>query len=159
MPKGPVILLIGGPGSGKDTQCERLVAKYQCAHLSAVDVMRQAVTSKTQRGEKISNMITSGQIVPAQDMLDLLKEEMQSRNGPYVVQGFPKNAENLLDLERQCGEYARGLPSNAPARPGLSIRSRRRGARAALASAAQPPHVLCARASSSAGAARRFCST
>ena len=105
-PSAPVVLVLGGPGSGKDTICEMLVEKYGCVHLSAVDVLRQAVTSATPRGTMISDMIRSGQIVPAQVTLDLLKDEMRSRDGPYVVQGFPKTHENLEDLEAQCGRHA-----------------------------------------------------
>lgn len=105
-PAAPVILVLGGPGTGKDTQCERLATKYGCAHLSAVTVLRTAVTSSSQTGTVVSNMIRSGQIVPAQVTLDLLKEEMAKTDGPYLVQGFPKNVENLDDLEAQCGAPA-----------------------------------------------------
>ena len=98
-----MILILGGPGSGKDTQCEMLVDKYHCTHLSAVNVLRAAVTSSSPKGTMISEMIRSGQIVPAQVTLDLLKDEMKSSEPPYVMQGFPKNVENLEDLEHQCG--------------------------------------------------------
>lgn len=68
-PSGPVLLVIGGPGSGKDTVCDGLVGKYAasgCAHLSAVELLRKAVTAGSPSGLMISNMIRSGQIVPAQ---------------------------------------------------------------------------------------------
>ena len=77
---------MGGPGSGKDTQCERLADKYGCANLSAVDLLRTAVTSNSSQGVMISNMIRSGQIVPTQVTLDLLKEAMRGATGPFVVQ-------------------------------------------------------------------------
>ena len=81
-PDGVVILVLGGPGSGKDTQCEKLAAKYGCAHLSAVDLLRAAVTSASPKGQMISDMIRSGQIVPAQETLNLIKEAMKVQKGP-----------------------------------------------------------------------------
>ena len=71
-PDGPVVLVLGAPGSGKDTQCDRLVQKLGGCHLSTVDLVREAVESKTTQGTKISNMIRAGQIPTAQVYLDLL---------------------------------------------------------------------------------------
>ena len=108
-PNGLVLLVLGGPGSGKDTQCERLAAKYGCVHLSSTELMRTAVTSNSQQGAMISNMIRAGQIVPAQVTLDLLKAEMQQGTGPYLVQGYPKTLDNLKALEAQCGACGAAL--------------------------------------------------
>jgi len=105
-PDGAVILVLGGPGCGKDTQCNKLAETYGCAHLSVVELLRDAVTSATPKGTMISTMIRSGQIVPAQVTLDLLKDAMVSRRGPYLVQGFPKTLDNLGELEWQCGSCA-----------------------------------------------------
>ena len=102
-PDGPVVLVLGAPGSGKDTQCDRLVQKLGGCHLSTVDLVREAVESKTTQGTKISNMIRAGQIPTAQVYLDLLKDAMRQRKGPYLIQGFPKAIDHLRDFEAQCG--------------------------------------------------------
>ena len=102
-PTAPVILVLGGPGSGKDTVCDRLVAKYGCAHFSANELLRNAVTASTQQGTMISNMIQAGQILPAQVTLDLLKAAMRETKGPYLVQGYPKTMDSLEALDAQCG--------------------------------------------------------
>jgi adenylate kinase len=34
---------LGGPGSGKGTQCEKIVAKYGLTHLSSGDLLRAEV--------------------------------------------------------------------------------------------------------------------
>lgn len=36
-------VFIGGPGSGKGTQCEKIVAKYGLTHLSSGDLLRAEV--------------------------------------------------------------------------------------------------------------------
>lgn len=41
--KVPIIWVLGGPGSGKGTQCEKIVAKYGFTHLSSGDLLRNEV--------------------------------------------------------------------------------------------------------------------
>ena len=40
-----IVFIVGGPGSGKGTQCERIVAKYGYCHLSSGDLLREEVAS------------------------------------------------------------------------------------------------------------------
>jgi adenylate kinase family enzyme len=37
------LYILGGPGSGKGTQCERLVRDYKFEHISVGDVMRTEI--------------------------------------------------------------------------------------------------------------------
>merc|ERR1712080_386396 len=36
----PIVWVLGGPGCGKGTQCDRIVAKYGYTHLSSGDLLR-----------------------------------------------------------------------------------------------------------------------
>ncbi|KAJ8955550.1 hypothetical protein NQ318_001380 [Aromia moschata] len=38
--KVPIIWVLGGPGSGKGTQCDKIVQKYEFTHLSSGDLLR-----------------------------------------------------------------------------------------------------------------------
>lgn len=44
--KPKVIFVLGGPGSGKGTQCSRLVSQYGFIHLSAGELLRIEVIIK-----------------------------------------------------------------------------------------------------------------
>jgi adenylate kinase family enzyme len=37
------LIFLGGPGSGKGTQCERLVRDFKFKHISVGDVMRDEI--------------------------------------------------------------------------------------------------------------------
>ena len=39
--KAKVIFVVGGPGSGKGTQCEKLAKEFKLAHLSTGDIFRE----------------------------------------------------------------------------------------------------------------------
>lgn len=48
----PKIIISGGPGSGKGTQCEKLVDKYGIKHISTGDALRHHVKTGTSLGKE-----------------------------------------------------------------------------------------------------------
>lgn len=53
--KVPIIWVLGGPGSGKGTQCAKIVEKYGFSHFSTGDLLRDEVTSYNQNQIDFSN--------------------------------------------------------------------------------------------------------
>ena len=108
-----VIFVLGGPGSGKGTQCKKICESFsEFVHLSAGELLRSARDSGSPQGEMINQYIVEGKIVPAEVTVDLLREAMV-QNGwntrRFLVDGFPRNDENYLtwfrilpDLEIEC---------------------------------------------------------
>jgi len=109
-PTGKVVLMLGGPATGKATACSSLASKYGCAHLSTGELLRAAVKDTSARGCMIADMIKGGKIIPAQVSLDLLKGAMAAAaDGPYLVDGFPRSLDNLQLFEEQLGACATAL--------------------------------------------------
>merc|ERR1739838_708029 len=75
----PVIWLIGGPGSGKGTQCDSIAGKFGYTHLSSGDLLRGEVLSGSPRVMELGNL------VPDEEVVGLIKDAMaakvQSTNG------------------------------------------------------------------------------
>jgi adenylate kinase/UMP-CMP kinase len=59
-----IVFVLGGPGSGKGTQCERIVAKYGFKHLSAGDLLRDEVKSGSAVGQQCAQIMKEGKLVP-----------------------------------------------------------------------------------------------
>ncbi|KAL3677744.1 hypothetical protein R1sor_020700 [Riccia sorocarpa] len=99
-----VVFVLGGPGSGKGTQCAKLVDQYGFVHLSAGDLLRAEVKSGSPDGTMIQNMIKEGKIVPSSVTINLLKKAMAtSGTDKFLIDGFPRNEENRADFEKMTG--------------------------------------------------------
>jgi UMP-CMP kinase len=70
-----VIFVLGGPGSGKGTQCARLVKDYGFVHLSAGDLLREEQNRPgSDYGDLIRDYIRDGRIVPMEVTISLLEK-------------------------------------------------------------------------------------
>lgn len=56
--------MLGGPGSGKGTQCAKIVEKYGHCHLSAGDLLRDEVKSGSDLGKQCEQIMKEGKLVP-----------------------------------------------------------------------------------------------
>jgi adenylate kinase family enzyme len=101
-----VYFVMGGPGSGKGTQCARLVERFGFVHLSAGDLLRSEVASGSELGLKISAIIDQGQIVASETTVALLRAAMANHAGPFLIDGFPRSLSNLEAFEEQLGSAA-----------------------------------------------------
>jgi UMP-CMP kinase len=106
-----VIFVLGGPGAGKGTQCSNLVEEFDFVHLSAGDLLREErANAASQYGELISSYIKDGKIVPVEITVKLLLNAMnKSGRSAFLIDGFPRNADNLAGWERVVGKQAQVL--------------------------------------------------
>ncbi|KAL1424767.1 hypothetical protein MTO96_019912 [Rhipicephalus appendiculatus] len=94
--KVPVIFVFGGPGSGKGTQCEKIVKKYGFTHISSGDLLRAEVQSGSDRGKEMNEIMKKGELVPLDIVLQLLKEAIKKdldKAKGFLIDGYPRNVE------------------------------------------------------------------
>jgi UMP-CMP kinase len=104
--KYDVVFVLGGPGSGKGTNCAKIVDKYGYIHLSAGDLLREERNSGSKLADMINTCIAEGQIVPAEVTVGLLLKAMDaSPTKKFLVDGFPRNMENLQCWEDQVSKF------------------------------------------------------
>ncbi|XP_022147099.1 UMP-CMP kinase 3-like [Momordica charantia] len=102
--KPTVVFVLGGPGSGKGTQCANIIEHFGYSHLSAGDLLRAEIKSGSENGTMIQNMIKEGKIVPSEVTIKLLQRAMeQSGNSKFLIDGFPRNEENRAAFEAVTG--------------------------------------------------------
>ncbi|CAI0402885.1 unnamed protein product [Linum tenue] len=92
--------LLGGPGSGKGTQCANIVEHFGYTHLSAGDLLRAEIKSGSENGTMIQTMIKEGKIVPSEVTIKLLEKAILGiDNDKFLIDGFPRNEENRAAFE------------------------------------------------------------
>lgn len=104
-----VIFVLGGPGSGKGTQCSKLVKDFKFVHLSAGDLLRaEKNTPNSEFGELIDNYIKEGLIVPQEITIKLLKNAIikEYNNGKrnFLIDGFPRKMDQALSFEKSVSD-------------------------------------------------------
>jgi adenylate kinase len=101
-----VVFVLGGPGSGKGTQCARLVEKYGFTHISAGDLLRLEVQSGSARGKEIDDIMKRGDLVPMETIVLLLRDAMlkEPQSTGYLIDGFPREMSQALEFERSVAE-------------------------------------------------------
>lgn len=96
--------LSGGPGSGKGTQCERIVKKYGFTHLSTGDLLRDEVASGSARGKELTAIMEKGALVPLETVLQLLKEAMTAKAATskgFLIDGYPRELDQGIRFENE----------------------------------------------------------
>jgi len=104
--KPGVIFVLGGPGSGKGTQCSKISQQYGYAHLSAGDLLRAERAAPGSRfGDLIQKHLKNGTLVPTSITCSLLERAMQeSDTNNFLIDGFPRGEENLTVWNEEMGE-------------------------------------------------------
>ena len=105
------VLLLGVQGSGKGTQAKRIADEYGLAHVATGDMLRSAIDAGTDLGRRVQPILESGELVPDDLMIDLIRERLQSLDPEqgFVLDGFPRTMAQAEALDDMLAEIGRPL--------------------------------------------------
>jgi adenylate kinase len=95
------IILIGPPGAGKGTQCQRLAALLGVPHLSTGEMLRSAVQAGSPEGLRAACYMQNGQLVPDAIIVGMVSNRLQApdcRDG-CLLDGFPRTLPQAATLD------------------------------------------------------------
>jgi len=105
-----VVFVLGGPGAGKGTQCGKIVDRFGFVHLSAGDLLRAERKRESKHAQLINTYIQEGKIVPVEITVQLIRnameQHMQSGKANFLVDGFPRNENNLQGWNDVMSDFA-----------------------------------------------------
>ena len=94
------IIFIAPPAAGKGTQSNLLKDKYGYVHISTGDMLREIVSSDSELGKVVKNIIDKGNLVSDDLIFKLLKSKLNSIKGkPFILDGFPRTLNQALFLD------------------------------------------------------------
>ena len=94
------IVMLGGPGSGKSTYTEYLIKHFNITHIYPGGMLRKEVENNTEIGQRVKDIISKGQFVPNQIVLDLIKDKVNKSPNGYVLDGWPRYMQQVRDMEQ-----------------------------------------------------------
>mmetsp|Transcript_30093 Transcript_30093/g.63388 ORF Transcript_30093/g.63388 Transcript_30093/m.63388 type:complete len:446 (-) Transcript_30093:152-1489(-) len=99
-----IVLVVGGPGSGKGELCKRLERECGAVHLSCGELLRSEVEADTPLGREVRSIMEHGGLVSSAVVTALMRRRMRQYPGKRILlDGFPRSLENARDFVELCG--------------------------------------------------------
>ncbi|KAK1981029.1 adenylate kinase-domain-containing protein [Colletotrichum cereale] len=100
-----IVFVIGGPGVGKGTLCTRIAEKFNFAHLSVGELLREEQDDPASDfGDFLRESIQQSVIVPPYLTMMMLKDKVQSAQSQkkgVLIDGFPRSIEQAVAFEQE----------------------------------------------------------
>src|SRR4029453_8983282 len=102
------LILFGPPAAGKGTQAKRLVDRRNMVQLSTGDMLRAAIASGCELGQRVSGIMQRGDMVSEEIVIELIEQRLPEADaaGGAIFDGFPRTlpqAEALDALLKKSG--------------------------------------------------------
>ena len=95
------LVVLGAPGAGKGTQAVEFAHRYEILKISTGDILRDAVQSGTELGQRASATMDVGRLVDDQLMIAIVRERLSRADaaGGFVLDGFPRTVAQATALD------------------------------------------------------------
>ena len=96
------LIFLGAPGAGKGTQAEIVSREYNIPTISTGAIIREAIKTGTEMGNKAKEYTTKGELVPDEVVIGIIDERLKAddcKNG-FILDGFPRTIPQAEALEK-----------------------------------------------------------
>ena len=95
------LIILGPPGAGKGTQCERIVEKFNLVQLSTGEMLRAEVKSRTGIGKRADKIMDLGELVPDDLIVSMISSQIDQHIAAkgFILDGFPRTTAQATSLD------------------------------------------------------------
>ena len=96
------LILFGPPAAGKGTQAKRLVESRNMVQLSTGDMLRAAIASGSELGQRVSGIMQRGELVSDEIVIELIEARLPETEaaGGAIFDGFPRTLPQAEALDK-----------------------------------------------------------
>ncbi|XP_039929451.1 adenylate kinase 4, mitochondrial [Hirundo rustica] len=96
-------VVLGPPGSGKGTVCERISRSFGLQHLSSGQFLRESLGGGGEAGALAQQYLERGLLVPDHVITRVMMTELEKRREqPWLLDGFPRTLRQAKALDGIC---------------------------------------------------------
>jgi len=94
------LILLGPPGSGKGTQAQYIMERYEIPQISTGDMLRKTVAEKSPLGLQLKTIMDSGHLVSDDIIIKLVQERIKKPDCSrgFLLDGFPRTIKQAQAL-------------------------------------------------------------
>ncbi|CAM2118966.1 adenylate kinase 4, mitochondrial isoform X1 [Caretta caretta] len=96
-------VVLGPPGSGKGTVCQRIAESFGLQHLSSGHFLRENIRAKSEVGVLAKQYLEQGLLVPDHVITRVMMMELEKKQSQHwLLDGFPRTLVQAEALDRIC---------------------------------------------------------
>ena len=103
------LLFLGAPGAGKGTQAQLLSQSNSYLHLSTGELLRKEIEMNTNLGKQVKDIINRGELVSDELVLKIVRQNLDSDNNGWILDGYPRNLSQANSLNEVLNEINQPL--------------------------------------------------
>ena len=105
------LIFLGGPGAGKGTAAEGLLAREDLVHISTGDILRAEIKNGTELGKSAAVLMEKGELVPDEIVAGMVKSRLEKPDCDkgFILDGFPRTIKQAELLEEALEEIGRKI--------------------------------------------------
>lgn len=112
------LVVLGGPGAGRGTQCELLRRQFGMIWISTGDILRKAIAAKdsdgdcqTELGRQTHQYVEQGELVPDELMIQFMRQRLLQPDVAkgWLLDGYPRTAFQAEELDFLLDEVKQQL--------------------------------------------------
>jgi adenylate kinase len=100
-----LLVILGKQGAGKGTQCPRLAERYGVPHIATGDMLRSAVRSGSELGQKVRMLMDEGHLVPDEVISEVVAHRLIQPDCAHgaILDGYPRTEAQAHTLDDLAG--------------------------------------------------------
>jgi len=105
------LVILGGSGSGKSTQAQRLCSHLEITQISTGEILREAISHLSELGRHAQPYMIKGELVPDEMIIELIRLRLKKSDviDGWVLEGYPRTAFQAEELDFLLDELGQKL--------------------------------------------------